>query len=280
MTSSRTRRLASGGAALTLALAGAFAGAHVADAAEGDATVSVLHGVPGATVDVWANGKPLLTGFKPGTLTDPLTLPAGEYDLKVVEAGAGADAKAIIQADDVAVPSGANVTVAAHLGADGSPMLSPFVNDTAATPAGQGRLTVRHIAAAPAVDVRADGDVAFTGLTNPKEAMANLPAGTLSADVVLAGTDQVVLGPADVQVKPGVNTIAYAWGSAQDDTLALAVQTVAARGGAPGGVPAGDGGQAAADSAARATAVAVGGAVVAGGAALLVLRRREDSSAA
>ena len=45
--------------------------------------VSVLHGVPGLTVDVYANGNKLLTNFKPGTLTDPVALPEGTYDLKV-----------------------------------------------------------------------------------------------------------------------------------------------------------------------------------------------------
>ena len=73
-----------------LALVGATLGlVSPANAAGNDATVSVLHGVPGATVDVYANGKPLLTNFKPGTLTDPVMLPAGSYDLKVTAAGAG-----------------------------------------------------------------------------------------------------------------------------------------------------------------------------------------------
>lgn len=233
-----------GSAALGLALAAGLASSPSAMAAD-NATVTVLHGVPGATVDVWANGEPLLTQFAPGTLTDPISLPAGKYDLKVVQAGAGADGEAIMEANDVAVPAGANVTVAAHLSEAGDPTLTPFVNDTSATGAGQGRLTVRHIAAAPAVDVRANGQVAFKSLTNPNSVNAALPAGTISADVVLAGTDQVVLGPADVALKAGVNTIAYAWGSASEDNLALAVQSVRASGGAPDGVLAGDGGQAA-----------------------------------
>ena len=41
------------------------------------ADVSVVHGVPGLTVDVYVNGKLTLPGFKPGTITDPLALPAG-----------------------------------------------------------------------------------------------------------------------------------------------------------------------------------------------------------
>jgi hypothetical protein len=213
------------------------------------ATVSVLHAVPGATVDVYANGKALLTNFKPGTLTDPVKLPAGAYDLKVTAAGAGANGAAVIQANDVDVPAGANVTVVAHLSAAGKPVLTPYANDVSKLAAGKARLTVRHDAAAPAVDVRAGGKPAFEDLTNPKEVKADLPAGTIKADVVLAGTSTVAIGPADVNLEEGTNTIVYAWGSAADKNLKLAVQTISGLHGNPSGVPGGTGGQAAEQSA-------------------------------
>jgi hypothetical protein len=54
-----------------------------------------------------------------------------------------------------------------------------------------------------------------------------------------------VIGPADVQVQEGVNTIVYAWGSLEDDTLALAVQTIGGLHSTPGGVPSGQAGLAA-----------------------------------
>ena len=210
-----------------------------------NAQVSILHGVPGATVDVYANGKALLKNFKPGTLTDPQSLPSGTYDLKVVKAGDGADGDAVIEADNVKVPGGANITVVAHLNEDGDPSLTPFVNDVSKIPAGKARITVRHTAAAPAVDVRAGGDPVFTNLSNPKEKSAEVDAGTVKADVVLEGTDDVVIGPASLNLAEGTSTIVYAWGSAEDDNLKLAVQTVKGLHGNPGGVPGGDGGQAA-----------------------------------
>jgi hypothetical protein len=261
-------------AAASLALAPAALVAAPAHAA--DATVSVLHGVPGATVDVYANGKALLTNFKPGTLTDPLMLPEGTYDLKVTQAGAGAGGAAVIEAKDVQVPGGANVTVVAHLSEAGKPVLTPFVNDTSKVPAGKARLTVRHTAAAPAVDVRANGTAALKGLTNPNEAKAVVGAGTIKADVVLAGTSDVAIGPADLDLKEGTNTIVYAWGSAADKNLKLAVQTISGMHSAPGGVPAGAGGQVAAaqQSSDVARYSAVVGAAAAAGALVLVTRRR------
>jgi hypothetical protein len=266
-------------AALALATASLGVAAGSAQAAD-DATVSVLHAVPGVTVDVYANGDALLTDFKPGTLTDPVMLPGGEYDLKVTAAGDGADGDAVIEANDVTVPAGANITVVAHLTADGDPVLTPYVNDTSPVAAGQARLTVRHDAAAPAVDVRANGAVALAGLTNPDEAMAEVPAGTISADVVLAGTKKVAIGPADLDLAEGVNTIVYAWGSAADGNLALAVQTVDGMSSAPGGVDAGSGGQAAAASDATSTTgriLLVGSVAAVAGGLMLITRRRTTS---
>jgi hypothetical protein len=231
----------------TLGLAGTAAGALLvlgaspATAAD-TATVSILHGVPDTPVDVYANGERLIDDFQPGTLTDPLELPAGSYDLALFPADAAdGSGSPLLSANDVNVPAGANATVAAHLGADGAPTLTPFVNDTSAVPAGQARVVVRHTAAAPAVDVRAGGQVVAPGLTNPKEAALTVPAGTVSADVVLAGTSTVALGPADLDLAEGTTTVVYAWGS-QEAGFELAVQTIAGSHSSPSGVPGGTGG--------------------------------------
>ena len=263
-------------AAALLAGTASFAAALPAQAAD-DATVSVLHGVPGPTVDVYANGKPLLTNFAPGTLTDPVKLPAGSYDLKATAAGAGAGGAAVIEAKGVNVPAGANITVVANLSATGTPELTPFVNDVSAVPAGQARLTVRHTAAAPAVDVRANGQVVFAGLTNPNEKTAVVPAATVSADVVLAGTSTVAIGPAQVSLEEGTNTIVYAWGSAEQKNLKFAVQTISGLHSAPSAVPAGDGGQAAQQPLAP-FLFGIFGALAGGGLALMATRRRQPTS--
>jgi len=243
-------------------------GMPAASAAD-EATVSVLHAIPmgsGAdVVDVYAGDTLLIDNFTPGTLKT-MMVPAGSYDLAVYADGQGpGNGTAVLSAPGTAVPAGANATVTANLTEAGQPALNVFVNDTSAVAAGQGRLTVRHIAAAPAVDVKANDAVAFSNLANPNEAKADLPAGTISASVVLAGTDTVAIGPADVAVKEGANTIAYAWGSAQGGSLAVATQVIeGTMNSAPHGVPAGDG------SLADAGGVQVGW-ILAGAAAVAVL---------
>jgi hypothetical protein len=90
----------------------------------------------------------------------------------------------------------------------------------------------------------------------------------VKADVVLAGTDDVVIGPASLKVAEGTTTIVYAWGSAEDENLKLAVQAISGMHGSPNGVPGGTGGQAATAGAgplwATLVAVATLGAAVSG----------------
>jgi len=249
---SAVRRGAVAAAALVLPLgvAGfAAAPAMADDHGDMDATVSVLHAIPEGSgadvVDVYAGDAMLIDNFTPGTL-ETLTVPEGTYDLAVFADGESPDGgTAVLEAAGVEVPGGANATVTANLDADGNPALNVYVNDISEVAAGESRLTVRHIAAAPAVDVRADGAVIIENLVNPDEAIVAVPAGTYSADVVLAGTDTVALGPADLDLAEGTNTIVYAWGSAEAGNLALATQVIDGLDGAPTGVAAGGGSTAA-----------------------------------
>ena len=242
--------------------------------AAGTATVSVLHAVPGVTVDVYANGQKLLSNFAPGTLTDPMALPAGSYDIAIFPAGANpSSTKPAAEAKGVSVPAGANATLVANLDAQGKPTLNAFVNDVSPVPAGKARVTVRHVAAAPAVDVRANGTPVVTGLTNPQEKTLVVAAGTVKADVVLAGTSTVAIGPADLSLAEGTTTVVYAWGS-QSAGYKLAVQKLTGMSSAPSGVPAGSGGLVDDRLPASILGLTVAGLLVAGAAGLRLAGRR------
>jgi hypothetical protein len=126
--------------------------------------------------------------------------------------------------------------------------------------------------------VRAGGTPVITNLTNPNEKSLVTAAGTVSADVVLAGTTTVAIGPADVTLKEGTSTIVYAWGSASANNLKLAVQTISGMHSSPGGVNAGTSGLAAGDVSTNAgiELVALGG-LAAGALALGLTRRRSGA---
>ena len=240
----------------------ALGGLAPAQAAEDVAKLSVLHGVPGLTVDVYVNDKLTLDDFKPGDIAGPLDLPAGTYTVAITASDAADASAPAIGPVDLPLEAGKNYTAAAHLDEAGKPTATLFTNDTSQVAAGEGRLTVRHVAAAPAVDVLANGAVAITALVNPNESVLALPAGTISAAVAATGTTEPVIGPADVNVAEGTNTIVYAWGSLTDKNLALAVQTIEGLHSNPDSITAGEAGLVATNQANDSTGLMVGAAAV------------------
>ena len=190
------------------------------------AKLSVLHGVPGLTVDVWVDGKLTLDNFAPGSLAGPLDVREGEHKIAITGADATSADNPVIGPVEVDLKEGRDYTAVAHLTADGKPTATLFKNDTSASPDGKGKLTVRHVAAAPAVDVLAGGKAVIKGLENPHEKKLTLKAGTISASVAAAGSTEALIGPPDVKVSAGKNTIVYAWGSLADNNLGVAVQVV------------------------------------------------------
>ncbi|MBF4574341.1 DUF4397 domain-containing protein [Herbiconiux sp. VKM Ac-1786] len=265
-----------------IALGGSVAGALPASAADGDAKLSVLHAVPGLTVDVYVNNALTLDDFTPGSLAGPLDLPAGTYSVAIAAADAADASAPAIGPIDLQLAAGGNYTAVAHLTPAGEPTATLYTNDTSTLAAGEGRLTVRHDAAAPAVDVLAGGAAVVSNLSNPDEKVLNLPAGTVSASVAATGTTTPVIGPADVNAAEGVNTIVYAWGSLEDGNLALAVQTIDGLHSNPSGVPAGSAGLVATNRPADPTGLVIGASallVLAAGAGV-ALRRRSVAKAA
>ncbi len=85
-------RLIAGSAAGALVLMGWAVPAQAAETAK----LSVLHGVPGLTVDVWVNGERTLDDFTPGTLAGPLELAAGTYTVAITAADATGPSPAAI----------------------------------------------------------------------------------------------------------------------------------------------------------------------------------------
>jgi Domain of unknown function (DUF4397) len=265
------KRLITGAAAALLLVATGSAAADARPSQEAGARIHLLHGIPDTPVDVEANGENVIEGFEFGD-TEDLSALAGQTLAGLTVKPAGTDDVAI-DGGDLALPAEGNVTAVAHLDAEGTPTLTVFENDTSAVAAGQGRLVVRHTAAAPAVDVKANGEVAFSNLSNPNEAAADLPAGTVSAEVVPTGADEpVVIGPADLPVTEGSSLIVYAVGSLDGGTLQTLTETIDGLGSAPGAVQTGNSPVDDGTSGSLPWIVAAAAALAAGGA--LTLRRR------
>jgi hypothetical protein len=226
--------------------------------ASDDVQLSVLHGVPDLTVDVYVNGDLTLDDFEPGDLAGPLELPAGTYTVAITAADAADDSNPAIGPVDLPLEAGQNYTAVAHLDSSANPTASLFTNDTSAAAAGSGKATVRHTAAnAEGVEVVVDGGSLGSFNNGEEIGPAELPAGTYTAEVQ-AGGEAVPPTPTDLPVNEGVNTIVYAWGDASSGAVQVAVQTVDLGHSTPAGVPGGESG-AATESAMPLWAFAVAG---------------------
>lgn len=208
-----------------LAAAAAVAIAPGIANAQDAATVTLLHGIPGATVDVAVDGAVVIPGFEPGATQD-LSAFAGQTLANVEVRLAGTEDVVIGPVAEFAVPASGNWTVIAHLDADGAPTITPFENNTDPTPAATGRLTVRHTAAAPAVDLVVGDARPIENAANGASAELELPAGEIAgAQLAPTGGDPLVDVPT-VNLVSGNNLIVYAVGSLADETFTFYTQEI------------------------------------------------------
>jgi intracellular sulfur oxidation DsrE/DsrF family protein len=188
------------------------------------ATVTVLHGIPGLgqPASIFAdNGK--LFDFDYGQQRQ-LSLPADSYALEV-----RVGSTSVLSTNATVVPEG-NYSVIAHLDASGNPTLSTFVNDTSKTKFGDARVTIRHTAEAPAVDIEVLRDqnqiAVLRNLSNPNEVTAQLPEGNYDANLFVANTTTKAFGPASLSLARGDSYIVYAVGQALQPSFQLLVQVI------------------------------------------------------
>ena len=217
------KKILAGVAALAAALLAVPAGSS---SAQQPASIMLLHGIPGVTVDVVVDGAVVIPGFAPGDMQD-LSSFAGQTLANLEVRVAGTEDVAIGPVAEFAVPASGNWTVVAHLDADGTPTITPFQNDTAAVADGSGRLTVVHTAAAPAVDVVLGDARPVENLSNGEAQSLVLPAGEIAgAQIAPTGGDPIGDVPT-VAVVAGENLTVYAVGSLTDDTFTYYTQTIA-----------------------------------------------------
>ncbi len=187
-------------------------------AAQDAPTVALVHGIPGVPVDVFVDGQPVLTGFEPGTVQDVSGL-AGQTLADVEVRAAGTPDVLIGPLAELDVPDTGSTSIVAHLDEDGTPTITVFENNTNVLPGGFGRLTVRHTAAVPPVDLVAGDARPVEGLENGGSMDLDLQAGTITgAQIVTTDGDPVAEVPT-LELVEGASLIVYVVGSPDDGTL-------------------------------------------------------------
>jgi hypothetical protein len=189
--------------------------------------VTVLAGVPGERVDAAVDGRSAVRGLRYGHVSDDVPVNPGAHVVSLRFVGGAEDGGSV----DLRVRVGAerDVTVARYLDDSGLPQVGAFPVDRSPVPDGGARVVVRHLAALPRADVRRGGRVVVAGLRNGRTATKVVRPGRAAFDVVLAGQTDRLVGPVDLELRPGRVTVLSVVGSARGDDVAVVLQEEAAR---------------------------------------------------
>jgi hypothetical protein len=191
--------------------------------ANDEARIRVLHASPDApAVDVYLNDEIVgaLTNVPFGVISDYLTVPAGDHNVKVYPTG---DTTTAVIDADVTLSAGTSYTVAA-INPVASIQPAIFV-DNPALDYDSALVRVVHLSPdAPGVDVAPDGadpaDAVVMNLEFPDATdYLALPPATYDLEVRLAGTTTVALQLDPVAVEGGAAYSVFAIGSAAADPL-------------------------------------------------------------
>ncbi len=224
------------GALLVMGLIGFLPGGA---AAQSDSPrINLINGIPDSSVDLQFSTGDTISDFAFRDTYDLSGL-AGSTVGVVINDSTSDDT--LLDVDQLVLPASGNVSVLLHLKVDGSYSLSHFENDLSRVEAGKSRLVIRHLAAAPPVDVLAAGEVVFDALGNGQERSADVDAGEVSASLVPSGDDgPVIIGPADLPLVEGDMLIVYGLGSVDDDTMTVITESITDLDTPPSGVDTGN----------------------------------------
>jgi hypothetical protein len=190
------------------------------------ASVTVVHGIPGVPVTVYANGKELIHKFNYTNVSHTVELAPGSYALALRPVGVPETATPILSTK-VTLKAGENATVGADFDAKGGLVFSVFANPASPASKKTATVIVRHIAQAPGVDVYANGTKGsplVSNLLNGAQAIAHVPAGRYTIAVYAHGSKgHPVIGPAKFKFVGGKTYVIYAIGSLSLPTGVTAV---------------------------------------------------------
>ena len=162
----------------------------------------------------------LIADFEFGDIIGPVPVPTGSSLPLKVYAGAGVDCEApggatlLIDQTLASVPAGTVAVIATVDPPSQVRLLEILALDVACADAGNGRLTGAHFANAGSVDVLVNGGAAGS-LVYGEDLTADLPAATYSVQVDLGATP--IVGPANIPVTAGNNTIVYVVGNQETE---------------------------------------------------------------
>ncbi len=202
-------------------------------AAEAASRVYVIHGIPGVPVDVYASlagapipSTPTIPGFQPKAIVGVPTGGALTVDIRIYGQGANPQtAQPVIAVLGATIPDNVEVSILAHLDSHGAPTATIYRNDNSPVQPGMARVSVRHAAQAPAVQLVAGGFPKLA-LTNPYFGDLEVPATVIPLQLQVPFTGAAVTPRVQVAFASQTRYFVYAIGSLSGGTFDFILQAV------------------------------------------------------
>jgi hypothetical protein len=213
-------------AKLALVMVGALAlvgGTVSTSYAANEATIFVIQGLPGQSLDVSVDVKKVASGVKTAEIAGPYKVKAGSRKITFSD-----DGDVVLERSfEVTAKSSWDVVVHLPESSADKPAVTVFRNDLAAVPQGKASLVVAHTATVPPADIRVNGTVLFENIGNGEALKLTVPVATYKVAIVPTGeTQPVVLGPVELTVKGGAVNRVYAIGDPGKKTMNVAVHVI------------------------------------------------------
>jgi len=204
----------------TLGLAGLTAAPSFA---ANEASLYVVQGLPGRSVDVTVDGKQVAKGVKTAAIVGPFKVKPGSRKVTFSDGGT------VLLSRSFPVKARSSWDVVVHLPAGGStdPAVTVFRNDTTSVARGKAELVVAHTATVPAADIRVNGKVLFSDIANGQSLDLTVPVATYKVAITPTGKrSPIYLGPVSLTVKGGAVNRVYALGDPENNTMNVAVHVL------------------------------------------------------
>jgi hypothetical protein len=197
-------------------------------AVAGDATVFVVQGVPGVSVDVALDGECAIENLSFADHYGPMSLAPDSYAVTVSVANPMSPCGGMpVGSANFTFADDENATIVAYLSGTGTPTIEKFENDVSRPAPGTSRIIAHHCAAAPAADisVQRDMDAMFlptvSDLMNGDQVVEEFRPGDWFVSIAPAGSTDPAIGPTEVKLRPFMVYMLYAVGSVMDGSLRL-----------------------------------------------------------
>jgi hypothetical protein len=192
---------------------------------------TVIHAIPGGygadVVDIYADATLIIDNATPGTIkaftTTHNNVTIRFYANGVVPSGTTSP---LLSSSALMLSRGTTLSFVAHLNEAEQARLSTYKDVVTRAGVKRSWMTVRHVAAAPAIQFRVNGTSTFIPLTNSMERKRSLPFGLYTLGATYPETPTAVIAASSFEMKAKTNEILYFWGAKSKSNLGFLRQEI------------------------------------------------------